>query len=467
VSRAGALRVGVGQADITPPCGLPHGLWRLRTGLAVGVREPMLAQAVVFDDGRRQAALIAADLAFAGRTLTDAVRARVHELTGIPPEAVLLNASHNHSAPNLPRSIRPAPSPETEPFARYEAVLPDLIAGAVYSAFYGRRPALVGASATRAPGLGTNRVHHERATDDAVPVLRIDGDDGRPMAVAAAFACHPITMAGHTLLWHAEFPGPFRAAVQASLPGATCLFLQGCGGDVGPWNYWFGNDDALPQTFAHRDRLGSALADRVLALLPEIQTSAAAGVAAHARRFSLPRRRLPWPDEEVQTLESRLAALAEPAYPEVWADDLHTMNSAQRFPLMYQRGAVAMYTDMVRRRDVPVDVEVQAIAVGRAGFGGNPFELFNECGRRIRERSPFETTFVLGYCNDYLGYLPGADDFDLIRDVPLEQVLDQDRYRWAYGITNTNVERGGAERLTDGLVDVLCRARADLNGEAW
>jgi hypothetical protein len=454
----------LGQADITPPCGLPHGLWRLRTGRAAGVREPMLAQAVVFDDGRRQAALIAADLAFVGRTLTDAVRGRVQELTGIPPEAVLLNASHNHSAPNLPRSPGPTSPPDAQPFARYEALLADLIAGAVYSAFCGRRRALVGASATRAPDLGTNRVHHERAIDDTVSVLRIDGDDGRPMAVAAAFACHPVTMAGHTLLWHAEFPGPFRAAVEASVPGATCLFLQGCGGDIGPWNYWFGNVDALPQTFAHRDRLRSALADRVLALLPEIETSAAVRIAARARRFALPRRRLPWPDEEVQAVEARLAALAEPPYPDVWADDLHTMNSAQRFPLMYQRGAVAMYADMVRRRDTPLDVEVQAIAVGRAGIGGNPFELFNICGRRIRERSPFETTFVLGYCNDYLGYLPPDDDLDLIRDVPLEEVLDQGRYRWAYGITNTNVERGGADRVTDGVVDVLCRAHADLSG---
>lgn len=458
--RRSVLRAGVAQADITPPYGLPHGLWRLRTGRAVGRREPMLAQALVLDDGRRTVALVTMDLAFASRDLTDAVRTRAHALTGIPAEAILLNASHNHGAPSLPRAagVHPASG-----FERYAAALPDLIAGTVYGAHYHRRPVRLGAGCTRAPGLSINRVLHEQPVDDTVVVLRIDREDGRPLAVVAGFACHPITLAGHTLLWHAEFPGPFRTAVEAA-SGAMCLFVQGCAGDVGPWNYWFGNPDALPQTYEHRDRLGKALAERVLAVLPEIETSGASKVASGVKRLAVRRRRLPWPDEQVLALEARLADLAEPDYPEIWADDLHTMNSAQRFPLMYQKGAVAMYGDMVRHRDVPIEVELQTIAVGDCALVGNPFELFNQCGQRIRDRSPFRTTGVLGYCNDYLGYLPGTDEFDLIRDVPLEAALDQDRYRWAYGITNTNIERGEVGRVIEAGVEVLRSAHAELTG---
>jgi hypothetical protein len=217
-----------------------------------------------------------------------------------------------------------------------------------------------------------------------------------------------------------------------------------------------GNPDPRAHSYGNCDALGQTLGAEVNRLLADIQTTDRIRIAASSRLLPMRRRQLAWDDSEMELVQRSLLKQPTPDYPEFWPEHVHTVNSAQLFPLPYQRGAVGMYRNMRARKDEALQAEIQAFAIGDSAILACPFELFNGPGLRIRERSPFPgATFVLGYSNDYLGYLPRTEDFDLISDVPLEEVLDQDRYRWAYGITNTNVDRGEVERLIDAAASAL------------
>ena len=447
------------RVDITPPLGVPVGCWAARKALAQGSMEPLIAQAVVLSDGERTAAIVATDLVFVGAELSAAVRERVTGLTGIPAGSISVHASHNHSAPSLSRGSTIGGLPDIPAFGRYADLLGDLLAGAVYAAWRRLEPAAIGSAAVSTPGLRGNRVDRTRAVDDSLTVIRIDRAGGTPLAALVSTAAHPITVGGTTMLWDAEYIAPVRETLEHAHPGLECVFLQGCAGDLAPFDWWFGDYEASPHGYECRDRLGRAIGEAALELLPAVETSGDVRIAADTVGLDLRRRRHDYRADEIRELIAGLEAEPEPSWPEVWGPEVHTMTSAQMFPRTYKLGALRMYLDMIERADEPIHADVVGIAAGDIAIVSNPFELFNAAGRRIKDASPYTTTVAAAYANDYAGYLPESSDLDLVAGVPLREIVDQDSYRWAYGITSSNVDRGEVDRLVDESVALLTRLR--------
>jgi hypothetical protein len=197
------------------------------------------------------------------------------------------------------------------------------------------------------------------------------------------------------------------------------------------------------------------LGEAALALYPSIETVAEARVAVGSKSLDLRRRRHSYDAAEIRAAMTELESQSVPDWPEVWPPEVHTTTCAMSFPRSYQLAALRMYLDMVERADVPLQAAIVAIAAGDTAIVTNPFELFNNAGRRIKQASPFRTTVTTAYANGYAGYLPESDDMDLVEGVALADILDQDRYRWAYGITNTNLERGEVDRVIDESLQLL------------
>ena len=103
---AGDLKGGVAAVDITPP-----GIGWRRYGsyqeqIITGVHDSLFAKAVVLEQGTEKVALVACDLCFITRKLSDAVREQASSITGIPGSNIIIFATHTHSGPDYDGVLR-------------------------------------------------------------------------------------------------------------------------------------------------------------------------------------------------------------------------------------------------------------------------------------------------------------------------------------------------------------------------
>jgi hypothetical protein len=452
----GNLKAGVGRADITPPVGMEIGIWALRKGLSRGIHDRMYARALVLDDGTTPAAVVNLDVAYISSEMTSRVRDLVAEQTAIPRSNILLNCSHTHTSPH----VGPAREGLSTGHGTYLEAFPHYIAGAIFEAWHNRKEAAIGAASTMVTGITVNRRDPRLPVDPELGVIRVDGEGGQPLACLVNYTCHGTTVGAHHLDWTADFPGYLARTVEGAVPGCACLFLQGAEGDIHPWDWYFGNEN--PRWNDHYDgaeRLGKAIAGPALGLLQQIETVPEAKIGAATNVITLPPRPITWTVEEAEAYLAEVEATTEPYREDVIPDDCPGCMSAQSFPGPYRLGAARGAVQFARQYPTGIDAELAVLGVNNIVLAANSGEMYSGLGKKIKEKSPAEKTYVLSCTNGWAGYFPTRQALEETVGLSLEEFVNPVQNRKYYGATSTcRVGPGAGEMIvaeTLRLIDQL------------
>jgi hypothetical protein len=224
---AEGLRAGAAAVKITPPVGIPMaGYYSLRP--AEAVHDDLFARALALESDGAKAAIVSLDVIHVPRQVVEAAREEIARDPGIPAEAVMISATHDHTGPVLSGRggvIEELYGGTTEPCRKYTAELPGKIAEAVRAAWAARVPAAVSAGAGHEASLMFNRRYHMKdgtvawnpgkmnpnivrpagPIDPEVPVVCFADEKKRPVAVCVNYAVHLDNIGGPEI--SADVPG--------------------------------------------------------------------------------------------------------------------------------------------------------------------------------------------------------------------------------------------------------------------
>src|SRR5207248_57561 len=132
------FRAGAHAQDITPkkfPISVNGGMADRQ---AKGANDPLHARCLALDDGMKKIVFVVVDACMVPRDITDAAKALAQKVSGIPPERIVISATHTHTAPTLAGVF------QSEPSAAYREYLKMQIVRGIEEAVANLEPAKIG-----------------------------------------------------------------------------------------------------------------------------------------------------------------------------------------------------------------------------------------------------------------------------------------------------------------------------------
>lgn len=389
-----SLCCGAAVRDITPPLGLPMGGYAARAGVAAGVRDPLLCRVLVLGAGESTAAFVLLDLVYVSRPWTDKVRAAVAARLDCAPAQVLVAATHTHAGPAVFRSVLT----DDARVAAYEDAVADMVVATVEAAQHTASPATLAYGSATAPAVAANRRSADGPFDATVRALVFRHTNAAPLAVVATFGCHPTVLPPANLRYSADLFGA-ASAVAATALGAPVLLFNGAAADVSTRFTRRSQDDV------EVERLGTILGEAIVAAVRSATPIAGAAPAGIDRRVAIELVRAP-AVEEARATAAAAAARAEACR----AGSL----AVRRVAAAEMEGAAAQLffalhggiEGVLGRR--PETAVVQRLRLGGIDIIAVPGEVFAAAGHAVSATAT-RPTLLVGYANDYLGYLVSPD----------------------------------------------------------
>lgn len=379
-------KAGVSRVVITPENPMWMAGFAARTKPSEGKLHDLWAKALALEDaGGKQAVLITTDLLGMPKNMSDEIRKRLNDQFKLSKAQIIINSSHTHSGPvlgNALSDIYPVDEAEKQKISRYSAKLIDQLVTLTGNALKTLQPATVqsqnGVARFQVNRRNNDASNLERLTeitgpgDAAVPVLKVADTNGKILAVAFGYACHPTVLDNYQ--WSGDYPGYAQIELEKLYPGATALFFQGAGADQNP----------LPRrTIPRAIQYGKTLAAAVERVLSEEMKTLEPTLTTAYTEIDLPLTTAPTKEDL-----TRMVGKSD-GFQKKWAQRMldnankgETFQSAYPFPLqVWKLGDQAIMT-----------------------LGG---ELVVSYANSLKQIFGQET-FIVGYSNDVMTYIPST-----------------------------------------------------------
>ena len=245
------VRFGVSHVDITPPVGIYHRMWgAARHDRATGVHRPLRGDVHLFEPSSTEGAtsrMIRVQLDHVGFVAGqhNALKAALADSCGVSPQQIILTYSHTHSGGWY--------VPDRFELPGGDLILPylDELGRKLQQACQEAMERVQEVTITYATGwcdMAANRdcwddefsgyvtgYNPDVSIDNKVVVGRVTDSHDALNHLFVHYACHPTTLAWENTLLSPDFVGALREEVELQT-GATCTYLQGPCGDIGPRN---------------------------------------------------------------------------------------------------------------------------------------------------------------------------------------------------------------------------------------